>query len=148
MRPDAFTPIPEFPGYEIDRAGHVRRADSKGVLELQHRPSGSTFVNMRQGPGKWRSRSINVLLVETFGAGAAASAGLPEPDMGWIAKQRELCARPRSGKSLGGDATPHRKTRRCHDCGRPTNQYRCDRCWKKLRGFGFAEADDYHTGLA
>ena len=25
-------------------------------------------------------------------------------------------------------------SRRCHDCGRPTNNYRCDECWKKIRG--------------
>ncbi len=24
-------------------------------------------------------------------------------------------------------------TRRCHDCGRPTNNYRCVSCWRKLR---------------
>lgn len=24
-------------------------------------------------------------------------------------------------------------TRRCHDCGRPTNNYRCASCWRKLR---------------
>lgn len=24
-------------------------------------------------------------------------------------------------------------TRRCHDCGRPTNNYRCAACWRKLR---------------
>lgn len=23
--------------------------------------------------------------------------------------------------------------RRCHDCGRPTSNYRCKRCWEKLR---------------
>ena len=24
--------------------------------------------------------------------------------------------------------------RRCHDCGRPTDNYRCDECWQALRG--------------
>ncbi len=28
------------------------------------------------------------------------------------------------------------KKRRCHDCGRPTNNYRCEYCWNKKRGFG------------
>lgn len=27
-------------------------------------------------------------------------------------------------------------TRRCHDCGRPTTDYRCPRCWAKLRSRG------------
>ena len=26
------------------------------------------------------------------------------------------------------------KTRKCHDCGRPTNDYRCEYCWCKRRG--------------
>lgn len=24
--------------------------------------------------------------------------------------------------------------RRCHDCGRPTNNYRCKACWERIRG--------------
>jgi len=30
-------------------------------------------------------------------------------------------------------------TRPCHDCGRPTTNYRCDACWRKIRG----SSDDY-----
>jgi len=25
--------------------------------------------------------------------------------------------------------------RRCHDCGKPTNNYRCEECWRKIRGY-------------
>ena len=32
--------------------------------------------------------------------------------------------------------------RRCTDCGGPTHNYRCERCWKKRRGFGFADSGD------
>jgi len=24
--------------------------------------------------------------------------------------------------------------RKCHDCGKPTNNYRCQECWAKIRG--------------
>lgn len=27
-----------------------------------------------------------------------------------------------------------RNTRRCHDCGKPTSDYRCTACWAKRRG--------------
>ena len=27
-------------------------------------------------------------------------------------------------------------TRKCHDCGRPTNNWLCQACWHKRRGFG------------
>jgi|GEM_PF-6374616 hypothetical protein len=26
--------------------------------------------------------------------------------------------------------------RRCHDCGKPCNNYRCEACWRRRRGFG------------
>lgn len=29
-----------------------------------------------------------------------------------------------------------RYMRRCHDCGRPTTDYRCPRCWARLRRTG------------
>lgn len=29
-----------------------------------------------------------------------------------------------------------RDIRRCHDCGRPTTDYRCPRCWARLRRRG------------
>lgn len=27
-----------------------------------------------------------------------------------------------------------KKSRRCHDCGKPTADYRCAACWAKIRG--------------
>lgn len=30
--------------------------------------------------------------------------------------------------------------RRCHDCGRPTSNYRCEKCWTRRRGFGASDA--------
>lgn len=30
-------------------------------------------------------------------------------------------------------AEPPRFSRTCHDCGCPSNDYRCPACWKKLR---------------
>ena len=42
-----------------------------------------------------------------------------------------------------------RYTRRCHDCGRPTTDYRCPRCWARLRRAGgyspTGEASDMDT---
>ena len=31
-------------------------------------------------------------------------------------------------------------TRKCHDCGKPTNNYRCQECWNKIRN------PERHTG--
>lgn len=30
----------------------------------------------------------------------------------------------------------------CTDCGKPTHNYRCERCWKKKRGYGFEDSGD------
>lgn len=42
-----------------------------------------------------------------------------------------------------------RYMRRCHDCGRPTTDYRCPRCWARLRSRGgyapMGDASDMDT---
>lgn len=30
-------------------------------------------------------------------------------------------------------ASPPQYSRRCHDCGKPTNDYRCPACWRRIR---------------
>ena len=30
-------------------------------------------------------------------------------------------------------AQPALYSRKCHDCGKPTNDYRCPKCWQKIR---------------
>lgn len=51
-------------------------------------------------------------------------------------------------KERRGVATPKKlavnfgKPRTCHDCGKPTANYRCPECWKKLRaGMGITESE-------
>ena len=47
--------------------------------------------------------------------------------------QQAVCMRARSIRTGGSQKDP---TRRCHDCGRPTTDYRCPRCWARLRSRG------------
>lgn len=58
----------------------------------------------------------------------------------YIYDHRELFPEPRERKgSLPGKAFYIRNTlyiRRCHDCGRPTTDYRCPACWARLRSKG------------
>ncbi len=35
--------------------------------------------------------------------------------------------------------------RRCHDCGRPTPDYRCRSCWQKKRGYA-QDGVEWRTG--
>lgn len=39
-------------------------------------------------------------------------------------------------KSIRTGGSQKEPTRRCHDCGRPTTDYRCPACWARLRSRG------------
>lgn len=58
----------------------------------------------------------------------------------YIYAHRELFPEPPERKDiLLGEASYRQITRymrRCHDCGRPTTDYRCPRCWARLRSRG------------
>lgn len=71
----------------------------------------------------------------------------------YIRAHSELFPEERERKdSLPGKA-PYiqitRYMRRCHDCGRPTTDYRCPRCWARLRSRGgyapMGDASDMDT---
>ena len=34
---------------------------------------------------------------------------------------------------MGRRVNDTQKKRKCHDCGKPCNDYRCKKCWEKLR---------------
>lgn len=123
-----FRVLNEFPGYEISRAGEVRRIGG-GLLGVRVRSSGMRWVQLSNS-GKTTSRNISVLLVDAYGSGAASAAGLKEPDMVRVRRARGRQGRARSGRV-------------CHDCGRPTANYRCESCWRGVRGYGASAASDF-----
>lgn len=47
--------------------------------------------------------------------------------------QQAVCMRARSIRTGGSQKEP---TRHCHDCGAPTTDYRCPKCWARLRSRG------------
>lgn len=50
---------------------------------------------------------------------------------------RRLGQTRRRGKARSGNG----HMRRCHDCGAPTTDYRCPKCWRRLRSKGGYGAD-------
>nr|DAH15165.1 MAG TPA: hypothetical protein [Caudoviricetes sp.] len=64
----------------------------------------------------------------------------------FFGRSQAVCMRARSIRNGGSQKEP---TRRCHDCGRPTTDYRCPRCWARLRRAGgyapTGEASDMDT---
>lgn len=53
---------------------------------------------------------------------------LEEFNVGKSGRRKKLCAACEE-KILKKSGV----TRRCHDCGQPTHNYRCAACWRKLR---------------
>lgn len=117
--PEGFVPVPGYPGYHINREGVcLGRSGRPLMVRRPEEPSGGSYCLGHT------SAAIARLLDLTFGPGAAVAAGYPEP-------------KPVDDKRQARAAIRHfgtRASRRCHDCGRPTNDYRCPVCWAHLRG--------------
>lgn len=134
-----FVPIPECPGYAIDRMGVIRDPDGKE----KERGTGKSGIPNILING--RHRRLNILLCLAFGPGAATAAGLPEPDSKRFARRSDdnIAVNPPFLRNL-----EKKQGRCCHDCGRPTRDYRCPACWRKLRGFSAEEAAAHETPFA
>lgn len=145
--PEEWRPCALFGGrLEINRRGEVRRSDTlRAVSHRQKGEGGLPFVKASMA-NRSVCAMVNVLLEEAFGSGAAAAAGLPVPDMAKSAMVRAAWER-KAEEARHTDASTLKRglprgTRACHDCGRPTHQYRCEACWRKLRGYGFSGSAD------
>lgn len=117
--PEGFVPVPGYPGYHINREGiGLGRSGRQLKVHRPEEPAGGSYVVGRT------TVSVARLLELTFGLGAAVAAGFPTP------KPVDAKRKARTGvRNFGTGASRH-----CHDCGRPTNNYRCPDCWARLRG--------------
>lgn len=70
----------------------------------------------------------------------AAIGKHPDAVRYYIRAHLELFPEPQGKNSLWRGKASYRYItryiRRCHDCGRPTTDYRCPRCWARLRSRG------------
>jgi len=139
--PAGFVKIDAYPNYYINPEGHVW-SDISGKCIRWSQEKGSSC------PSVWlstisSSRQVNVLLEMAFGEGAAEYAGFPAPRKNWHARgyaaEAHKATREKSPRTdrMGmekrmpaGSVAPKRK---CHDCGRPTPDYRCAHCLSKWR---------------
>lgn len=131
---EEFAPIAHIPGFEISRAGVVRNAATKNIIKLRTHPDNDAILWF--GAPYKGSGQINVLLVETFGPGAAEAAGFPEPDMRKVESSRKVTAERRDPSLPSKKVQNNPNKRKCASCGKPTVNYRCSKCWEKIRGFG------------
>lgn len=124
--PEGFVPVPGYPGYHINREGVC--IGPKGLPLTLIRPEGPCGGNYIL---RGIYTPIGRVLDMTFGEGAAIAAGYPAG--------KPLDIRQQARAKMSNRCS--RYERRCHDCGRPTNDYRCPACWARLRGSA-AEAEE------
>ena len=90
---------------------------------------------------------------EGYRAIGAAIRKHPEAVRFYIYAHIELFPEPQGKKDLPQGKALYKQIsrymRRCHDCGAPTTDYRCPRCWARLRRAGryapTGEASDIDT---
>ena len=57
----------------------------------------------------------------------------PKPKLEQEPKPKPKAPRPARKRPTESKPAPVGKMRRCHDCGKPTTDFRCAECWRKLR---------------
>lgn len=90
---------------------------------------------------------------ESYRIIGAAIGKHPDAVRYYIRAHMEFFPEPREKKVILSGKAPCRQItryiRRCHDCGRPTTDYRCPRCWARLRSRGgyapMGDASDMDT---
>lgn len=132
--------VPGYPGYQVSERGGLR--------------TGTGYVLPRRGRRYSLHRAGQVVRLEPEELMALAWPVIKDlPDSVPPASEPSLtepAAPPREGAK--GPAQPrgkirrfgNRETRRCHDCGKPTNNYRCDACWARLRGYEPGDAGEWN----
>lgn len=135
MQAEEFRPIPNMESFEISNHGRVRRRApgknnaSIGRLYPPYRNGSKIYYTIYSNHKKVHFR-LDKLMNQVW-------PGWYDPDYftwEWMEDMREQI---KEENNPGGDGlerdielTPRRK---CHDCGRPTNNYRCETCWEALR---------------
>lgn len=127
-----YKPLEYLPGFEINPQGNVRNTRTGRHLTLCTNKSSpkNHYVQAKCTDGITRSSQINALLYDAFGPGAATLAGYEEPNPQKIQASRSNNVNKRQ-------RVPRKHSvyqRLCHDCGKPTTDFRCQKCWLKLRG--------------
>lgn len=150
--------VPGFPGYQVSRRGIVRTSTGYRPSRV-----GLRYVLHRDGQKvSMPAKEIAALAWPQPGAETPAAVVTPEcmPEVSTppapvtpVAKPEAHTPAPRmtparktqkptAVSSVKGGKVAERKSwrlgqkpgRRCHDCGRPTPDYRCAECWRKIRG--------------
>lgn len=123
--------IPGFPGYQISESGKARTVRGHELAHYGRRDRG--YYLYRDGE-RVRIPAAELLKLALAATEAAPAKLIPQAAVS-LEKRRARAARQRQGEKQA-DARHNPNMRKCATCGKPTVNYRCDACWKKIRGFG------------
>ncbi len=176
MSGEEFRPVPGFPGYEISRRGRVRTvtgyaltASPTGLVQLRscgricRRPAAELAAAAfppepaaPESPPESHKNGAAQLVCPICGKRFAKRHGTQRycgPLCAREAIRRQHAEDQRGRRNAlraqekAADVAAPGGKRRCHDCGRPTFNYRCEKCWAKLRGRTDVEEDAYVCAL-
>jgi len=121
-----------FSHYYINQYAVVmRKKDSKllcpSPIKKSRRDNGGWYYTLLNSNNVTTGRSATVLVRDIFGSDEHLTTDI-------FAKIRELTGHE-GYKTPKSDRRTSRTVRKCHDCGAPTDNYRCHECWAALRGF-------------
>ncbi len=130
--------------YLLTRDGQREKVAMSELLALAFPPAPEPAPAPEPDPKPVPAAPIDVEFVpiaripgfEISRAGAAAAAGLPEPNMSKVEASRKQATDRRESLLYAKKVHNNPNKRKCATCGEPTVNYRCSKCWKKIRGFG------------
>jgi hypothetical protein len=134
---------PIYDAYEINQAGMIRRRKSggnrkKGFVLKPGKGATVKAVYMLMADGKRIQASAASLLLQVWGIDVKLTDEwrLQAQEVANDHNRRENSAVYHANKNKSAEIRRVRTgyKRHCHDCGTPTDQYRCDACWLRLRG--------------
>ena len=125
--------------YEISNLGSLRRTEQGGTC-----PAGFYLrpIRYRAATGyslRLNGRNIFVRLRTLMRQHHYGSEPLSMEELDQMRKARNAELREKNGLKHPRKQTTYPrahqgKSRSCTTCGRPTNNYRCDKCWTAIRG--------------
>jgi hypothetical protein len=124
--------------YEVNLFGVVRRAEdpdgprgslSKGDILRPFQPRASNFFYSLVLENEKKNWSAHSLVQRVHGCEMWQHENIFTEILALVEAQRKNKANIKREIRK----TSKTRSRLCHDCGRPTDNYRCEKCWAKFR---------------
>ena len=148
VRRRTLKPIPGFPGYKLRIDGRIVGKDGrllKPKLKLLAKGPVLSYTMRRfQNDQRGAKPSIIDLMEQVFGRMEALRVVRSSWYQNFLEHRKEELEIKEPDEAVFSEEVVY--TRRCTTCGAPTNNYRCDKCWKRMGRNIEDEEDDWFKG--